>query len=237
LAGHHRGPPPPPSFIAEVDRLAAHIAALVRASGGPVQLAGYSLGGRLALALAARYGHLFARVVTIGAHPGLADGDAAARAERAAADRRWATLLVDEGLAAFTAAWAAQPLFASQAVVAAEKRAAQATWRQSHEPGALAETLTALSVATMPDLAPALAARPAGAAPLLLLAGDEDQKFAALAHGLAARVGGARAVIVDGAGHNLVLERPAAVAEVLTAPLALPAQASPALDSSARSQP
>jgi 2-succinyl-6-hydroxy-2,4-cyclohexadiene-1-carboxylate synthase len=69
-----------------------------------------------------------------------------------------------------------------------------------------------LSLGAMPDRLPALAAN---RVPLVAMAGELDRKFHALAVGIAERVPLARAVIVPGAGHNVPLEAPAAVAAAL----------------------
>jgi pimeloyl-ACP methyl ester carboxylesterase len=84
--------------------------------------------------------------------------------------------------------------------------------RRSHEPRGLAHAMRALSLARMPDLRPALA-RP-GLPRITFMAGLRDEKFAALAAETAAVLpaGRARSLIVPGAGHNLLLERPAEVA-------------------------
>jgi pimeloyl-ACP methyl ester carboxylesterase len=75
-------------------------------------LAGYSMGGRLALALALRIPQRVERLVLISASPGLAnDGE---RAARRAADEAFADRIEAIGVEAFARAWAAQPLFAGQ---------------------------------------------------------------------------------------------------------------------------
>ncbi|MBC7171647.1 MAG: alpha/beta fold hydrolase, partial [Polyangiaceae bacterium] len=61
------------SFEDEVDRLASSIAAVTTP---PRVLAGYSMGGRLALGLLARHSGLFEHAVIVSAHPGLEDASA-----------------------------------------------------------------------------------------------------------------------------------------------------------------
>jgi 2-succinyl-6-hydroxy-2,4-cyclohexadiene-1-carboxylate synthase len=199
LTGH--GGPRVDSFVAEVDRLAALIPA-------GSHLAGYSLGGRLALGLLARHPHLFRRATILGAHPGLRSE--AEREERAAADERWARLLEDEGSKRFASLWGAQPLFATQTSVPPEALAAQHAVRCSHDPHALAHAARVLSLARMPrwDLSHLRI-------PVTFMAGALDEKFAALAADLTRSVAGARLALVPGAGHNLLLERPDAVREEL----------------------
>src|SRR5688572_17908736 len=77
----HAGASTVPTWDEAVDVLARIVS---RARFDGAHLVGYSLGGRLALGLAARRPELFSAVTLIGAQPGLADP--AERAERARAD-------------------------------------------------------------------------------------------------------------------------------------------------------
>lgn len=196
------------SFDAEVDRLAA----LLHAEGAaPAHVAGYSMGARVALRLALRHPEGCARLTLIGVHPGLEDD--AERAERARADERWAALLERDGIAAFACAWDAQPLFASQAALPTAVRDRQRALRLRQDPAALARTLRALSLARMPA---AWAELTALAAPACFVAGDGDPRFVRLAVRAAALCRDATARVVAGAGHNVVLERPDAVAALVS---------------------
>ena len=136
------------------------------------------------------------------------------RAERAAADERWATIAEREGAAAFAQQWSAQPLFASQRTLAPEVAAKQAAARERLDGKALAAAMRALSLARMPDWGPSL---PGIALPVRLMAGALDEKFVALARAMAGRIPGARLTIVPGAGHNVLIERPSAIIAALLA--------------------
>jgi 2-succinyl-6-hydroxy-2,4-cyclohexadiene-1-carboxylate synthase len=197
LAGHDGAAVPAGwSFAAEVDRVAALLP-------GPVHLAGYSMGGRLALAVALAHPALVARLTLVSAHAGL-ESDAE-RAERRALDERWCATLETRGIQAFVSAWEAQPMWRSQDWLPGAVRDRQRDARLAHDPLALAAALRALGPGAMPDLWPAL---PRLAVPVTLVAGALDEKFTALAHRMAARIPAARVVIVGGAGHNLLLESP-----------------------------
>ena len=114
---------------AELDRLEALAPAEPAAAGlggagaGPAHdrgryvLAGYSMGGRLALALALRRPERVRRLVLVSASPGLADGEE--RAARRAADDALAERIEAMGVEAFAREWAAQPLFAGQSAAVA----------------------------------------------------------------------------------------------------------------------
>jgi 2-succinyl-6-hydroxy-2,4-cyclohexadiene-1-carboxylate synthase len=75
-------------------------------------IAGYSMGGRLALALALRRPEGVRRLVLVSASPGLARAEK--RAERRAADAALADRIERIGVEAFAREWAAQPLLADQ---------------------------------------------------------------------------------------------------------------------------
>lgn len=195
------------SFAGETERLLARIVAW--AGAGPVHLAGYSLGARLALALAARNPELFVSATLIGVNPGLTGP--AERADRRAADGRWLELL-DRGIAAFVDEWERLPLWASQSRLPPARLAAQRAQRLRHDARGLQRSLRATGLGEMPDLRPQLARVQL---PVTLMVGADDPKFLALAEETAALLPDGRVVVVPGAGHNLPLERPEAVATEL----------------------
>lgn len=179
------------TFDDEVDR----IAELMRPLAAPAHLVGYSLGGRVARGIAARHPDLLTRVSLVSAHPGLVD-DGERRARRAA-DARWRELLEGEGIAAFVERWEALPLFASQSE---ELRAAQRRARLEHDPRGLALSLEVLGLGVMPRYE-------VSDVPVTLVVGEHDDKFRTLA--------GDTAVVIEGAGHNPVLEQPRRLAQAL----------------------
>jgi 2-succinyl-6-hydroxy-2,4-cyclohexadiene-1-carboxylate synthase len=208
LVGHSGGPPADAetSWDGEVGRLAG----LVAAAGEPVTLAGYSLGARLALAVALRTPAAVARLVLVAPSEGLAaEGE---RRERRDADDALAVSIVSGGLAAFVDRWEALPIFASQARLPSTIRREHRTRRLAHDPRSLAAALSALSKGRMPHLLPELRRLPT---PTTLLVGSLDAAAARSAARMAAELPRARVEVVAGAGHDLVLERPSAVAAAL----------------------
>ncbi len=207
IAGHHPDlPRTEQTFEDEVDRLAA----LLPAAGGPYHLAGYSLGGRLALGLLVRHHRLFAAATLIGTHPGL--GDATERRDRAASDERLASRLERDGLEPFVDHWQSLPLFGTQRALPPEILAAQRARRLRHTPEGLAHALRTLSLGRMPDYRRHL---PEIDLPVHLMAGERDEKFRRLAESMAAALPSAALEIVPAAGHNLLLEAPGAVAAAM----------------------
>jgi len=193
-------------FADEVDR----VARAARSLGEPVHLLGYSMGGRIALAVAACEPAV-ARLTLVGAHPGLEDE--AARAERRARDETWCALLEERGIEAFARAWEDQPMWASQAALPAGLRERQRADRMSHDPHQLAAALRALGLGAMPPLWGVLEGI---RVPVELVAGALDSTYRDLAHRMAARIPGARVSFIDGAGHNPLIERPGALATQLS---------------------
>lgn len=170
-------------------------------------LAGYSMGGRIALDVALRAPGRVSRLILIGASPGLRDGEE--RRARRVADEALADRLGREGIEAFAAEWAALPLLADQPhEVAAAARAERL--RQS--PAGLAAALRGLGTGAMEPLWDRLGEL---SMPVTLIAGERDAKFRAIAQQMEAAIPRAALHVVPGAGHAVQLERPGAVAELL----------------------
>lgn len=174
-------------------------------------LAGYSMGGRIALDLALRDGGAAQRRITrltlIGASPGLAEP--AERAARRAADEALADAIERDGVAVFARRWAAQPLFADQPPAVAE-RARQERLRNSAD--GLAASLRGVGTGAMEPLWDRLHAL---TIPVTLIAGERDAKFRALAERMAARIPHATVHTIADAGHAAQLEQPERVAALL----------------------
>ncbi len=202
LPGHGPAAPWPSRWGATVQALATALPV------GAV-LAGYSMGARLALAAALQPGTTLRATVLVGGHVGLAT--AAEREARAALDARRATALRRGNLADFVADWEAQALFASQHNLPAALREQQRAQRLAHDAPALAWAFDVAGLACMPDLRLQVAA---ARQPLRFLSGALDARFGALAAALV-RPPWITHVVVPGAGHNLLLEAPAAVAAAL----------------------
>lgn len=207
LPGHGPAEPAPSSWREAVQALAAALPT-------GALLAGYSMGARLALAAALQGGTALRATVLLGGHVGLAT--AAEREERAALDTRRAAALRSAPLADFVADWQAQPLFASQQTLPAALLAQQREHRLAHDAHALAWAFDVAGLACMPDLRGQVAA---ARQPLHFLTGALDVRFTDLAATLV-RPPWVSHAVVPGAGHNLLLEAPAAVAAALADALA-----------------
>lgn len=171
-------------------------------------LAGYSLGGRLALHAALRAPDRFGALVLVGASAGIEDQGE--RAVRRAEDRELADWIEGRPIGEVVARWEANAVFAGQPGVLVT---AQRPGRLSHDPKALARLLRSTGQGELPPLWSRLSAL--GDLPLLAVAGERDRPYAAAARRLAAAVARGHAAIVPRAGHAAHLERPSIVAALL----------------------
>jgi 2-succinyl-6-hydroxy-2,4-cyclohexadiene-1-carboxylate synthase len=174
--------------------------------GNQAAYVGYSMGGRLVLHLALAAPYLVRRVVLVGATAGLDEEHQ--RAARRAADDVLAAGLERDGIDAFLARWLDNPLFATL-----PNDAADLDGRRQNTSAGLASSLRLMGTGNQEPLWDRL---PSLSMPALLIAGQRDEKFTALAHRLAAAWGGpARVAIVPDSGHSVHLEQPAAFLDLV----------------------
>ena len=206
LLGHGRSDAPADPARYAAARCADDLAGLLDALGvRRAAVLGYSMGGRMALHLAAARPERVAALVLESASPGIADP--AERAERAAADDRLAADIERDGVAAIVERWERLPLWASQAGLPAEVLARQRAARLANSAAGLAGSLRGAGAGVAPPLHHRLGAL---AMPTLLVAGALDAKYVALGHLMADAMPAARLAVVPDAGHTVHLERPAA---------------------------
>jgi 2-succinyl-6-hydroxy-2,4-cyclohexadiene-1-carboxylate synthase len=204
LPGHGAFAERRPASFAACD---AYIRVLAR---DRITLAGYSMGGRVALHAALSLGERVERLVLIGASPGLSDP--AERAARAEADAALADRIEANGLEEFVREWGAQPLFAGMPRGIAEVAEAD---RMRNTAAGLAAALRGLGTGVMPPLWERL---PELTMPVELVVGERDEKFRAIAEQMEQALPRARLHVVPRAGHAVQLEAPDAVVDVLASP-------------------
>lgn len=183
-------------------------------------LAGYSMGGRLALHVAAKRPDRLLSLLTIGAHAGL---DEAAREGRRQADETLARRIEKEGVEAFVDHWSSLPLFAGLERRGPAFVARMRANRLANHAAGLACSLRGMGAGAMEPVWSELARIDV---PATFVAGELDDAYATAARRLAASVPRGRVEIVPGAGHAVQLERPDAFARVLSAHLAAAGDAS-----------
>ncbi|MDX2161002.1 MAG: 2-succinyl-6-hydroxy-2,4-cyclohexadiene-1-carboxylate synthase [bacterium] len=177
----------------------------------PVDLLGYSMGGRLALYVALEYPERLRSLVLESTSAGLGNRIEAERRAQADADR--AAVIEQEGLETFIARdWETLPLFASQRRLPEAIRDRVRAERMAHTADGLANSLRGMSVGQQPYLGERLGAI---TMPALLIAGELDAAYCEGMRRMAAHMLNARIEIVPDAGHNVHLEQPAAYLECI----------------------
>jgi 2-succinyl-6-hydroxy-2,4-cyclohexadiene-1-carboxylate synthase len=177
-------------------------------------LAGYSMGGRLALHVAARRPERILSLLTVGAHAGL---DEAAREGRRRGDEALAERIEKDGLESFVDYWGSLPLFAGLERRGPSFVAQVRAQRLENHVAGLACSLRGMGAGVMEPVWEELAQVRVRCT---FVAGQLDHGYVASARRLAESVPDGRVEIVQRAGHSVQQERPDAFARVLAAHLA-----------------
>ena len=173
-------------------------------------LAGYSMGGRLALHYALAYPDRVASLTIISASTGIEEDDA--RDRRKEQDRVWADRLRTLPRATFLRQWYDQPVFASLACRPELLETIIHARQSAADPALLAEALEAWGQGRLPGVRRRLVEL---RCPVQLVAGELDSLYVERAGELKNLLPGGRVVIVSGAGHVAPLENPEATAEAI----------------------
>lgn len=209
LLGHGQTEAPVDPERYSMEQSASDLAGLLTTiAPGPVNLLGYSMGGRLALYFAVHYPYLVQSLILESASPGLADSEA--QQERSHSDEQLADAIEAEGMAAFVARWEKLPLFATQQTLPATVQSLLHEQRLQNRPQGLANSLRGMGTGRQPSLWEQLSTM---TAPTLLLAGELDQKFRVIAQQMATYLPQATVTLVPEAGHTIHLEQPQAFQE------------------------
>jgi 2-succinyl-6-hydroxy-2,4-cyclohexadiene-1-carboxylate synthase len=201
--------PAAPNFAALVSALSAQLARETE----PYGIVGYSLGGRVAIAIT--HALLDApnpprKLALLGAGFGFPTEEE--RSIRKDSDLAWAEL-IRRNPAEFWRRWYEQPLFSGFDALPEATRQEWLASRLASSAEALARQWEAWGPSQHPFLRPALDAITQSGMDCLYLAGERDTKYRSLSEELTKE--GMRTLIIPGAGHLLPLEAPHAVAEAL----------------------
>ncbi len=205
LVGHGRSPSPDDLAPYSVEAMADAVARLAASvPGGPCHVIGYSMGGRVALALAAAHPEICRSLTLISATAGIAD--ASERAQRRRTDEALADRIDEHGLARFVDEWLAQPMWDSlRAKLSAEAWQASVDQRLRSDPIGLANSLRAGGTGSMVPLWDRLTDLDV---PTLIVCGELDAKFAAIGQEMNGLLPASKLAVLAGAGHAAHLEAP-----------------------------
>jgi 2-succinyl-6-hydroxy-2,4-cyclohexadiene-1-carboxylate synthase len=191
-----------------------------------VDVAGYSLGARVGLGLTVTFPNRVRRLVLESGSPGLRRRRD--RGERRRTDAELAAAIELEGLEAFVRRWEELPLFDGIRLLPEPVREVIRQRRLSHRPEGLAGSLRALSLGAQPNYWQRLwTVR----APTLLLTGERDDRFTAIARSMGAEMPLVWGHVFPGAGHAPSQEVPEEYARELKGFLAAPWIERPLVDS------
>jgi 2-succinyl-6-hydroxy-2,4-cyclohexadiene-1-carboxylate synthase len=209
LPGHGRTKVPsgadPDTFFSEtVDSLAKF---LERSFPLPLFLAGYSMGGRIALALMLACPELFSKCIIVSASPGIESEKE--RMERIRSDEGIARI-IETNFEGFIDAWYEQPLFSSLKTHPLFSEIEQKRKRSS--PRELAAALRLLGTGRQPSLWDKLKDN---RVPVRFFTGEKDDKFVEIGHQMVNLCPESAMELFPGCGHTLHIENRALFAERL----------------------
>jgi 2-succinyl-6-hydroxy-2,4-cyclohexadiene-1-carboxylate synthase len=167
---------------------------------------GYSMGARLALALALRWPERVERLTLESGSAGIEDP--AERTRRKAEDDALAEGIERDGMERFVERWEQHPTLVSLRPFAAQLRPE----RLAHRPEGLASALRHLGAGAQPSYWGELHEL---RVPVRLIAGAEDAKFAGIARRMRDLLPAAELILIPDCGHAPHLERPQAFLEAI----------------------
>lgn len=170
----------------------------------PVYLHGYSMGGRLALQYASAYPDTISGLILESTTWGISDADE--RAGRRRLDEQRAAS-IEADYTQFLDEWARLPLFNSGIDVPDLLRSRYERIRRAQDPRSMAGSLRGFGTGSMPSAEPYINRLNM---PVLILAGEADHTYSALAKEMHQAIPGSTMSVIEKAGHRVHLENPEA---------------------------
>ncbi len=172
-------------------------ASLLARTGGTAHYLGYSMGGRIALRAALDYPQFVQSLTLISASPGIESNEE--RQARKLSDLELADSITETK--SFVERWLGQPMFATMTPGQQDIES-----RMSNTPSGLANSLRQLGTGVQEPLWKRLGKLEM---PVLILVGDNDDKFKEIGKQMQIDIGSNACIeVISGAGHNLYSEKP-----------------------------
>ncbi|AQQ52742.1 2-succinyl-6-hydroxy-2,4-cyclohexadiene-1-carboxylate synthase [Planococcus lenghuensis] len=172
-------------------------------------LAGYSMGGRTALAYACTYPAGIRRLILESASPGLrTESERHLRREQ---DQKLAERIERDGIIEFISFWENLPMFETQRNLPSAIRQAVREERLNQHPSGLAGSLYGMGTGAQ---APYWDQLEQLACPVLLLTGTDDNKFTAIAREMKEQISRVTHIEME-AGHAIHVEKPEEFATII----------------------
>jgi 2-succinyl-6-hydroxy-2,4-cyclohexadiene-1-carboxylate synthase len=168
-----------------------------------VDILGYSMGGRIALAMAVYFPNRVRKLILESASPGLKTDTE--RKERFYSDTDLATFIYENEIEAFVDYWENLPLFESQKSLPTEIRSSIRKQRLMNDPGGLSENLFGMGTGRQPNFWKRLQKINSE---VLLVVGELDHKFCEIAIEMQLNLQNGKIYKVENAGHAIHVEQP-----------------------------
>jgi 2-succinyl-6-hydroxy-2,4-cyclohexadiene-1-carboxylate synthase len=206
LIGHGQSDAPADSASYTMSRCVGQVASILdELEVRDGHLIGYSMGGRVALALCAAQPKRVASALLIGAGAGIADP--VARAARIRNDDELAERIESEGIPAFVESWITQPFQPKVWRIGPSAHAEMRRLKLANRAHALAASLRGMGAGAQPPVHDQLSSVHL---PICLAVGEEDEKFRAVAEDLLRALPDARIETVPDADHAAHIDNPTA---------------------------
>ncbi|MDR4889340.1 2-succinyl-6-hydroxy-2,4-cyclohexadiene-1-carboxylate synthase [Fredinandcohnia sp. QZ13] len=204
IVGHGKSDSPRDFTRYQIEKVAHDIIHILDVLMIPLaHIAGYSMGGRLALVTAILYPTRVASLILESSSPGLKTIEE--RAARRKSDEQLAKLIEQEGIIKFVDYWENIPLFTTQKALTKEKQLEIRKQRLENNPVGLANSLRGMGTGAQPTYWDRLNKVKC---PTLLLCGELDQKFCTNAEEMGLSIQNARVEKIVEAGHAIHVEQP-----------------------------
>lgn len=213
LPGHGNSTAPNDPRCYALNRVADDLVRVVdKFSVNRVALLGYSMGGRAALRFALAHSDRVSALILESMSPGI--DDAAGRAARIRSDNALADAIESDGIEAFVNRWERLPIWDTQRDLPREVRDRLREQRLECRQEGLANSLRGAGAGLDEPVFDRLGEI---SAPVLLVAGALDTKYAEIARSMQKAIPSARLSIIPEAGHAAHFEQPEAFASVVMA--------------------
>lgn len=204
IIGHGESDSPDEYSRYQIDKVADDIIHILDSLEIPiVHIAGYSMGGRVALATSILHPTRIAGLILESSSPGLKTEQE--RAVRKKSDDQLANRIEQEGIKKFIDYWENISLFASQKALSMEKQLEIRKERLENNPVGLANSLRGMGTGVQPSYWDRLDEIKI---PTLLLCGELDQKFCKIAGEMASSIQNTTVEKIVEAGHAIHVEQP-----------------------------
>lgn len=204
LIGHGNSPKPEAVAPYRMEACLDHLEQAINRLGlSRCWWVGYSMGGRVALQMAVNRPHLVEGLILISASAGFPDPET--RAARIEQDNALADRIAGWGMEQFIDYWLGLPLFEGFKRMPRSFQKAMRAERKHNSPVGLANSLRGMGAGAM---LPTWAHLPDLNIPALVLAGELDEVFVAMARSMAAGLPEADLSIISDVGHSVHLESP-----------------------------